>query len=77
MRVGGYMLAQKGGTAELELNEAQTAIQILGGKARPPIEVQLPGIPEPRFLLVIEKASPTPERYPRRVGIPAKRPLKK
>lgn len=74
-RVGGYMLAQKGETAHKELEEAQTAIDALGGKARPPLEVRLPGIPEPRYLLVIEKAAPTPERYPRRVGIPAKRPI--
>ena len=75
VRVGGFMLAQKGETAEKELEEAQTALDTLGGKARLPVEVRLPGIPEPRYLLVIEKVTHTPERYPRRVGIPAKRPL--
>ena len=75
VQVGGFMLAQKGDTAQRELDEAQTAIQTLGGKARPPVKVHLPGIQEPRYLLVVEKTAPTPERYPRRVGIPAKRPL--
>jgi len=27
------------------------------------------------YLVVIDKIAPTPERYPRRTGIPAKRPL--
>jgi len=75
VRVGGFMLAQKGETAEREMDEAQTAIDTLGGSARPPVEVRLPGIPELRYLLVIEKTAPTPARFPRRVGIPAKRPI--
>jgi 16S rRNA (guanine527-N7)-methyltransferase len=75
VRIGGFMLAQKGETAGQELEEAQTAIETLGGKARPPVEVRLPGIPEARYLLVVEKTAPTSERYPRRVGIPAKRPI--
>jgi 16S rRNA (guanine527-N7)-methyltransferase len=75
VKVGGIMLAQKGKTAFKELAEADNAITTLGGKAHPPVEVTLPDTPEKRYLLVIEKHSPTPEQFPRRVGIPTKRPL--
>ena len=75
VKVGGIMLAQKGKKAIKELAEADNAITIMGGKALPPVEVALPDTPEKRYFLVIEKISPTPEKYPRRVGIPTKRPL--
>jgi 16S rRNA (guanine527-N7)-methyltransferase len=75
VKVGGIMLAQKGKTAIKELAEADNAIATLGGKALSPVEVTLPDTPEKRYLVVIEKLSPTPEKYPRRVGIPTKRPL--
>ncbi len=74
-RVGGFVLAQKGDTAGEEIKAAQSAIAALGGKAREPVPVTLPGIPEKRYLVVIEKIRPTPTQYPRRVGIPSKRPL--
>jgi 16S rRNA (guanine527-N7)-methyltransferase len=76
VRVGGFMLAQKGETALKELADAENAIATLGGNALPPVEVSLPDMPEKRYLLVIKKIAPTPEKYPRRVGIPSKRPLR-
>jgi 16S rRNA (guanine527-N7)-methyltransferase len=39
------------------------------------LPVELPRVPEKRFLIVMEKTSPTPEKYPRRPGVAAKRPL--
>jgi 16S rRNA (guanine527-N7)-methyltransferase len=75
VKVGGAMLAQKGETALKELDEAKNAISVLGGKALSPIEVRLPATPEKRYLVVIEKTIPTPAQYPRRVGIPSKRPI--
>jgi len=75
VRVGGSALAQKGESALEELNTAQTAITTLGGQALEPLPVSLPDVPEKRYLVVIDKVRPTPATYPRRVGIPAKRPL--
>jgi 16S rRNA (guanine527-N7)-methyltransferase len=75
-RVGGCALAQKGDKAAREVEEAQTAIDILGGKVAEIIPVEIPGVDEQRNLIVIEKVAPTPEKYPRRVGVPAKRPLR-
>ncbi|MFQ5615165.1 MAG: 16S rRNA (guanine(527)-N(7))-methyltransferase RsmG [Anaerolineales bacterium] len=75
VRVGGWMLAQKGKDGHEEAQHAENAIRILGGRLDRVVPVTLPGVGEPRTLVVIEKVSPTPERYPRRIGIPAKRPL--
>lgn len=75
IKVGGYLLAQKGETAERELSEAETAIQTLGGEPHSITGVNLPGVGVRRFLVVIKKVLPTPSQFPRRVGIPAKRPL--
>jgi 16S rRNA (guanine527-N7)-methyltransferase len=75
VKIGGFMLAQKGETALAELEQAQPAIELLGGKSVQTIPVELPGVTQQRYLVIIEKVSPTPEKYPRRVGIPSKRPI--
>lgn len=75
VRVGGFALAMKGENGPAEAQAAQAAVQLLGGRNYQLMPVALPGVKEERFLVVIEKISATPERYPRRVGIPAKRPL--
>lgn len=74
-RLGGKVLAQKGENAEREIAEAQPAILTLGGAAPSIHRLRLPGKDHERILVVIEKVAQTPAKYPRRVGIPAKRPL--
>ncbi len=73
--VGGSFIAQKKGTVDDEINRAAGAIGLLGGSLREVKKVALPAFPDERCLVVIDKLSPTPEKYPRRLGIPAKRPL--
>lgn len=75
VRVGGYALAMKGESGVVEAQSAEKAIHILGGQIHQIIPITLPGVEEERYLVVIEKIAATPDRYPRRVGIPAKRPL--
>lgn len=77
VRVGGFALALKGESGHAEAHLAQPGIQLLGGEIDQLLPVTLPGIEEERFLVVIKKVAATPDRYPRRVGIPAKRPLGK
>jgi 16S rRNA (guanine527-N7)-methyltransferase len=74
VKVGGQMLAQKGKDAELETKQAENAVTTLGGELRPIMSVTLPGV-DARALIVVAKIHRTPDRYPRRVGIPSKRPL--
>ena len=74
-RIGGRFVAQKGVEAEREVAQAAPALERLGGVLREVKEVRLPEQRERRALVVIDKAAPTPSAYPRRAGIPAKRPL--
>lgn len=74
-RVGGCMLAQKGGGAAAELEVARPAINALGGGDSRLASVRLPESDSHHYLVVVEKTRPTDPRYPRRAGIPAKRPL--
>ena len=73
--VGGSFIAQKKGVIDEEISRAGRAIGLLGGSLREVKEVALPSLPNGRCLVVIDKLSPTPEKYPRRPGLPAKRPL--
>ena len=62
--------------AQEEAQAAAYAISLLGGRLRQVIPIELQGLAEVRHLVVIEKVARTPKRYPRRTGIPAKRPLR-
>ena len=74
-REGGFAVALKHGGLESELAEAEFALSELGGRQAGVYPVALPGLTDNRVVASFEKVAPTPERYPRRVGIPAKRPL--
>jgi 16S rRNA (guanine527-N7)-methyltransferase len=74
-RPGGCVVAQKGSSAQEEAQSAAYALSLLGGRLRKVIPVELQGLAEARHLVVIDKVARTPEQYPRRPGIPAKRPL--
>ena len=76
VRVGGGMLAQKGESGPAEAQAAEKAIVLLGGRLRRLIAVNLPGVAEDRYLVIVDKKSATPPNYPRRVGAPSKAPLK-
>lgn len=73
--VGGAMLAQKGSSAPVETDAAAAAIRTLGGGEPRLHPVQLPDDDDNRYLVVVPKVGETPSKYPRRVGVPAKRPL--
>lgn len=74
-RVGGRVIAPKKGDLAEEMKAAQHAVGLMGGIYRDLIPVRLSLLEEERFLVIIDKVSLTPGRYPRRAGLPAKRPL--
>ncbi len=74
-KVGGKALAQKGESAPAETQRAEGAAKILGGCLAQLTPVELPGIAEPRYLIVFDKVAATPGKYPRRPGVPGKEPL--
>ena len=73
VRMGGLVLAPKGKEAEAEVKEAREALKTLNGSVRA-VE-DLPLSEPPQKVVVIDKELPTPQRFPRRPGMPAKRPL--
>ena len=73
--VGGTCISQKKGDVDPEVAGALSAIGKLGGKLRGCKLVGIPPETDNRYLVLIDKITGTPGRYPRRPGIPAKRPL--
>lgn len=75
VRVGGWGIFPKKGDFAPELAQAIAAAKALGGGA-PLVQWIDPSVLGPgRGLVVVPKEHPTPPLYPRRVGMPAKRPL--
>ena len=75
VRVGGYFVAMKGNRGREELDEAKNAVQVLGGEIESVIDVSIPVFDRTPTLLVIKKAKPTDEKYPRMNGRILKKPL--
>ncbi|MFC1903642.1 16S rRNA (guanine(527)-N(7))-methyltransferase RsmG [Chloroflexota bacterium] len=73
--VGGIFIAQKKGDIKREISQSARAINLLGGNLRETRRVDLEELSDKRWLIVIDKLAMTPEQYPRRPGIPVKRPL--
>ena len=76
VRVGGRMLAMKGPGLDDELRDAEYALSILGGAVERVIDLPIPGRDWSHRGAWIVKVSPTPDQYPRRAGLPEKRPLR-
>jgi len=73
--VGGKFIAQKKGETDPEISGAGQAISLLGGRLREVRNLDMEEFSDKRHLIVIDKVSPTPQKYPRRPGIPAKNPI--
>lgn len=75
LKTGGLFVAYKGPAGEAEAASSGNALQVMGGTLREVKRFDLPFYGYPRLLIVVEKVAPTPPQYPRRAGVPAKRPL--
>jgi len=75
LKIGGKFVAYKSGNINDELNEAKSAIKILGGVISDQKEFMLPLTDIGRSLVIIEKIKETPKKYPRSAGKPSKEPL--
>ena len=76
LRLGGVLAAPKGSGAPREVREAAAALRACGGHVESIHPLQIPGAETSPTLVIVRKASDTPQRFPRRTGIPAKRPLR-
>ena len=72
----GLFISYKSGKIEEELSQAKTALKILGGEIMNTITFQLPRADGERCLIKIKKVRNTPNKYPRKSGLPGKEPLR-
>lgn len=74
-RRNGYVAIYKGANVADEFMAARNAIEALGGETLRLAPVKVPFLEQKRFILLIQKTKPTPERFPRGQGLARKDPL--
>ena len=74
LKVDGRLIALKASSAEDEVKQAKNALNLLFAKVLENVDYQLPN-GDPRTLTIVEKKKETPNKYPRKAGVPNKRPL--
>lgn len=75
VKLGGYFVALKGKECKEEIIEAKNAIDLLGGKVIETQKYELKHDGSYHYLVVVEKISHTPNKFPRKAGMPTKSPL--
>ena len=73
--MGGLVVAPRGAGADADAEAARGAARLLGGRVR---DVETPNALDERNstrIVVVDKVAPTPDKYPRRAGMPRKNPL--
>jgi len=75
-REGGSVVLPRGSDLDVQLADGEAAASQLSARLRPPIPLDVPSLPPGRSLAIADKLGPAPERFPRRPGIAAKRPLR-
>ena len=75
VKVNGRFVAYKSVNTDEEIESAIYAIELLGGKVDKVVDVDLLKGEMPRRFVILDKIQNTPDRYPRRSGMPQKKPL--
>ena len=76
VKVGGQAICMKGALIEEELEDSKKAIRVLGGKVDEVCKFNLPDTDIKRNIVIIDKISNTPIKYPRKPGTPSKEPIR-
>lgn len=74
LTIGGRLIALKSAAADEELADAKNALALLFAKVVLTYNYQLPN-GDARNLTIVEKKKETPNKYPRKAGLPNKKPL--
>ena len=75
VKVGGQFLAMKSSHTEEEIGQAKAGISLLGGRIIAVKDYVIPTTDVVHRLVIVEKISPTPKKYPRRFAQMKKQPL--
>lgn len=76
VKIGGICVCMKGNNVQSELNEAKKALNILGAKVDFVDSFILPNSDIERNVILVDKINNTPNKYPRKSGVPTREPLK-
>ena len=73
VKIGGMFVSYKSGACEEEVQASKSAVFLLGGKIKDIVKFELGEFG--RAFILIEKVNGTPKTYPRKAGMPSKKPL--
>ena len=76
VKPGGYALCWKGPAVRDEWRDGEAAARKMGGQARQPVALRSPFLAGERLLVPVYKTNPIAPQFPRKNGMPAKRPLR-
>ena len=74
LKIGGRCICMKGSNIE-EIENSKKALDILGGEIETIEELELPSSDIKRNIIIVKKVKNTPNKYPRKAGIPVKKPI--
>ncbi len=75
VKIGGICICMKGANAKEEIENANKALEILGGKIEKIEEITLPESDIVRNIIIVRKIKSTPNKYPRKAGMATKEPI--
>lgn len=75
IKVGGSMILLKGPNIDEELADSKKALNVLGGTVFENNNISLPENYGDRNIVIVDKRKSTPNKYPRKPGIPSRQPL--
>lgn len=75
VKVGGICICMKGSNAKEEIENANKALEVLGGKIEKIEESILPNSDIVRNIIIVRKVKSTPNKYPRKAGTPSREPI--
>lgn len=75
LKIGGKCICLKGPNVDEELEEAKSAMMILGGEIEKKEEIILPDLDNKRTIIIVKSVKQLPNKYPRKAGTPTSLPL--
>ena len=75
VKVGGICICMKGSNIKEEIENSNKALEVLGGKIEKIEEIILPDSDIVRNIIIVRKINNTPNKYPRKAGMPTKEPI--
>lgn len=76
VKINGKCICMKAADADVEIEDAKKAIEVLGGTISKIDKFNLPQSDIGRTIIEIKKEKYTPNKYPRKAGTPSKEPIK-